>query len=163
MARVACRVLFAAIVAALVAYVFVTSAQLPDPVASKFDADGKAIAYMSRDVYRMFMAGATLLVPLVLLVFLAWLPHIKPRFINIPNRDYWLAPERREETLSFLERHALVLGCGSALFFAGMHRLTAQAKSLVPPQLDNPPFLLMTGLFVAGVIVAVIALGLRRA
>ena len=31
------------------------------------------------------------------------LPRLAPNLINIPNRDYWLAPERRVATLAALD------------------------------------------------------------
>jgi hypothetical protein len=30
--------------------------------------------------------------------------------LNIPNRDYWLAPQRREQTMEFLRRQMMALG-----------------------------------------------------
>lgn len=159
------RLLFAAIVISATAFVYMTCGQLPDPVASKFNADGHATSYMSRDAYRTFMTAFTLLIPLALLALQVWLPRVKPRMVSIPNRDYWLADERRPQTLSYLERHTLIFGSTPPLFFAGMHWLIMQANTRVPPQLDNPPFLLMTGVFVVCVLVAAVTLSLhfRRA
>ena len=42
-----------------------------------------------------------------------------------------------------------------------MHWLIAQANTRVPPQLDNPPFLLMTGVFVLCTIAAAVTLSLH--
>ena len=53
------------------------------------------------------------------------------------------------------------IGSAAPLFFAGMHWLIAEANTRVPPQLDNPPFLLITGVFVACVIAAAVTLSLR--
>ena len=52
--------LFTAVVIAATAYVFVTSAQLPDPVGSKFGDDGRVTSYMARDTYQWFMTALTL-------------------------------------------------------------------------------------------------------
>ena len=35
--------------------------------------------------------------------------------MNIPNRDYWLAPERRDATLEYLHRRMMVLGIAHQL------------------------------------------------
>ena len=155
------RLLFAVIVIGATAFVYMTSGQLPDPVASKFNTDGHATSWMSRDAYRALMTFGALAVPLALLAVQVWLPRAKPRFISIPNRDYWLTPERRPQVLAYLERHTLIFGSTAPLFFAGMHALIAQANSRVPPQLDNPPFLLMTGAFVLCTIAAAVTVSLR--
>jgi hypothetical protein len=155
------RLLFAVIVIGATAFVYLTSGQLPATVASKFNWDGHATSYMSRDAYRAFMTAGTLVIPLALLAFQVWLPRAKPRLVSIPNREYWLAPEHRPQMLAYLERHTLFFGSAAPLFFAGMHWLIVEANTHVPPRLDNPPFLLMTGVFVACVIAAAVTLSLR--
>lgn len=98
---VALRVLFAATVIGATAYVFVTSGQLPDPVASKFASDGHATAHMSRAAHQWLMTALTLGVPLILYAAQALLPRRFARLTSIPRRDYWLAtPERVEGTLN---------------------------------------------------------------
>ena len=132
---------------------------MPAPVASQFGFDGKATNRMSRDAYQAFMTGATLLIPLVLVAFQAWLLRVATRFVSIPKRDYWLAtPERRAQMLAYLERHMLIFGSAPALFFASMHWMILDANSRVPPQLNNSLLLAMAGLLVAWVVAAAITL-----
>ena len=158
----ALRLAFASIVIASALFVFITSAQLPDPVASQFGSGGKVTNHMPRDAYQAFMTGMTFLIPLVLVVFQVWLPRIVTRFVSIPRRDYWLAtPERRAQMLDYLERHALISGLAPPLFFAGIHWLVADANSRVPPLLNNTLFLAIAGLFVVWVIAAAVTLSLR--
>ena len=161
----ALRLLFAAIVIGCTLFVFLTSAQLPDPVASHFALDGRANNRMSRDAYQAFMTGVTLLIPLLLVVFQVWLPRHYPRFLSIPRRNYWLAPEHRQQMLDYLERHTLIFGGAPALFFAGMHWMILDANSRMLPQLNNSLFLAIAGLFVVWVIAAAVTLSLhfRRA
>jgi hypothetical protein len=160
--RSALRLLFAVTVMAATAYVYITSASLPDPLASHFAFDGHANNRTSRDAYQALMTGMTLLIPLIVVVFQVWLPRVFTRLINIPRRDYWLAtPERRAHMLDYLERHALITGLVPPLFFAGMQRLIIDANARVPPQLDNQWFLLMGGAFVICMIIAGITLGLH--
>lgn len=155
------RLLFAAIVIGATAFVYLTSGQLPDAVASKFNTDGHATSHMSRDAYRALMTFGTLALPFALLAVQVRLPRVRPRFISIPNRDYWLTAKRRPQALAYLERHTLIFGSTAPLFFAGMHWLIAQANTRVPPQLDNPPFLRMTGVFVVCTITAAVTVSLH--
>lgn len=156
------RFLFAAIVVASTLFVYFTSMQLPDPVASQFDLGGKATNHMSRDVYQAFMTGMTLAVPLLLVVFQVWLPRVATRFVSIPKRGYWLAtPERRTQMLDYLERHALISGIAPPLFFAAMQWAIIEANARVPPQFNSTFLLAAGGLFVAWVIAAVVTLSLH--
>lgn len=44
-----------------------------------------------------------------------------PGLVNLPHRDHWLAPERRERTLAELGGRLATLGLGLVLLFAGLH------------------------------------------
>lgn len=66
---------------------------------------------------------------LALAVFSPWLAtrgtlllaRHAPGLVNLPYRDHWLAPERRQQTLDELGRRLAVLGLGLVLLFAGLH------------------------------------------
>jgi uncharacterized membrane protein len=90
--------------------------KLPDRVASHFRSDGTPDGYSSRTSFFVMYA---VLMGFLLLCFLgcAWiLRRVPPSLINLPRKDYWLAPERRRETFDYLERWMLVLGSATVLF-----------------------------------------------
>ena len=160
------RWLLAASALGCAAYIFMTAAQLPDPLASHFALDGQANNHMPRDAYRNLMTGLTLLIPAIVVVFQVWLPRAFIRFINVPRRDYWLAtPERRAQMIAYLERHGLITAIVPPLFFAGLHRLVIDANTHAPAHLDNVWFALMGGAFVICIIAAAVSMVLhfRRA
>jgi uncharacterized membrane protein len=72
--------------------------KLPPTVASHFDAAGKANDWMPRESFVVFHAIvlASLLVVVILLRLL--IPRVPVALINLPHKEYWLAPERRQET-----------------------------------------------------------------
>jgi hypothetical protein len=152
---------FVALLISAAVFVAVSSGYLPERVASHFGGDGYADGYMTRDGYRQFMLFFVVVFPLVLTGLIGWLPRRFPRAINIPNRDYWLAPSRREESLAFLARHALWFGCMLVVFLAGVHWLVVRANTVNPPRLANGPFLAMLVVFLAFMGVWTVAL-LRR-
>jgi len=98
-----------AVIQALVYY-----PQLPDVVASHFDAAGNADGWMSKEAFFAVDLGT---VALTALLFLT-LPRVRwpDRLINLPHKDYWLAPERREETFRTFQRQMLVFGCATLAF-----------------------------------------------
>lgn len=89
--------------------------QMPAVVASHFDAAGIANGWSSRNV---FFAVYLVMVAMVVGIF-AWLPRWSGKRgkvrMNIPNRDYWLAPLRREQTMEFLRRQMMLLGIAHLL------------------------------------------------
>ncbi|MEW6731035.1 MAG: hypothetical protein AB1489_06840 [Acidobacteriota bacterium] len=143
-------ILFLTLLIVTAIFVLVTTASLPDPVATSFGGNGLAHAYMSRSAYRVYLLLFTIGLPLIVVAMIGWLPHFLPNRINIPNRDYWLAPEHREQTLTFLSEHALRLGCLILVFMVGIQWLVIRANTLTPPQLANRPFIiLLVGLFIS--------------
>jgi hypothetical protein len=143
-------VFFFLILATAVAVILNTSAQLPEIVAVHFGADNLANGRMSRDAYIHFTMMLTVGLPLLIGGSMAWLPRIAPQSLNIPNRDYWLAPERQEETLGFLGRHGYRLGMLLIGLFTAMHFVIIQANSVMPAQLPASRFMTILGIFLAG-------------
>lgn len=143
---------FALVLAVLAAFVLITSQGLPSVVASHFGADGSANGFMPR--------GAYLVVMLVLIVglpaLLAFLPSSLARKggakLNIPNREYWLAPARLEATAAYLGRQGKVFATVLALFLAYTHWLVVSANASSPAFLPQPRFFAGLGAFLVIVV-----------
>ena len=143
------------------AFVWQTCGQLPDPVASHFDAAGAANGYMPRVYYTRLMLALVVGLP-GLIVVLQSLAFASPKArINLPNRDYWLAPERREETVAFLRQHLARLGSMLVVLLTGMHWLVVKANAHQPPGLPGRWFAGAVILFVLATLVWLWALSAR--
>ena len=131
--------------AALVAFVLICGALaldvahylplVPDPLASHFGFSGRPNGWTSH--FRM-IAGLAVLVLLFAAIFAAtfFFGRIPDRLINVPNKTYWLAPERREATLLYVSawlRWFLVLTLAFLTLVVG---LTFRANLHRPPQLS---------------------------
>jgi serine/threonine-protein kinase len=122
--------------------------QLPDLVAVHFDAAGRANGFMTRAGCRDFMLLSTLGVPLLITLATALIPRLVPAsLINIPNRDYWLAPERARDSLAFLSEQGLWFGCIFVVFLACVDTLLVKANAVSPPAFPNTLFVAMLILF----------------
>jgi uncharacterized membrane protein len=152
MNRRASLALFVAFLAAAAIFVGSTAAALPPVVASHFNASGAANGFMTRTAYTalvmLLLVGAPLL--------LAFVPFTVigsgGAGLNIPDRHYWLAPERREQTIGFLRQQGLLFAALVAVFLVYVHWLVVRANQLRPPQLS-------TAALVAGLAVFLVALG----
>ncbi|HEX5737882.1 MAG TPA: hypothetical protein VFY22_05180 [Hydrogenophaga sp.] len=127
-------------------FVLLTSRDLPPIVASHFDGTGAANGFMSSEFYTWFMLAFVVGLPLLLTYLPAFVFNRSSARFNLPNEAYWLAPERRQETVSFLCRHMARFGMLLALLFCYSHWLVVQANVQVPPRLSTPWF--MGGLIV---------------
>lgn len=133
------------------AYVWSTADSLPQRVASHFDASGGPDGYMNKSGYRLFILAFTAGFPLLIVTGLGLLYRRAAGRMNIPNRDYWLAPERAEATIAFLTAHAQWLGSILVVLFCAMHHLLLQANSVQPPHLPGSGLTLLMLVPVLGV------------
>ena len=53
---------------------------------------------------------------------------IPDEYINIPHREYWLAPGRRPETVAWLGTLVRLMGCIVLLFFIGIFHQVYRAN-----------------------------------
>ncbi len=139
-------------------YVVATAAQLPEALATHFGPSGRADGWMTRDGYLLFTICFLLGLPLLVSFFIGFLPQRWPNLTNIPHRDYWLAPERREESVRYLAAHGWWLGCLMVMLVASMHYAIIEANRNQPPTLSLIVFLPMIGGFIAGMLVWVVTL-----
>lgn len=86
--------------------------QLPERMASHFMANGTPNGWMPKEAFFLLscvVVGMSALVAFLAPRLVASRPAEK---INLPHREYWLAPERREDTMSFLRAQMVWFGCG---------------------------------------------------
>ena len=138
----------ALLTAGYMVFVAASAAQLPERVAIHFGPGGKPNGWADRHQAALFFELLTI-VPVVFL-FLALLMRILPAgAFNLPHRDYWLAPERRAQTVAAISNQLMWMGCLMVLFLVGVNWLTVEANRLTPPRLLMQPFLVLVAAFLA--------------
>ena len=132
---IACAALF---------FIIHTTEQLPTVLASHFDATGFPTAFMLRTRYFHFILWFGIGVPLTLVALLT-LVYSRAIDMKLPNRDYWLAPERIGQTRDILVAHGIWFGSLLILMVCYVHWLELKANSSMPAHLPND--LVYAGLF----------------
>lgn len=139
-------------------YLALSISLLPNCVATHFSGSGQANGWMSKNAYLLFMAVFSFFLPLLLVGTSFTLRFFPDKYFNIPQRDYWLAPERRTETFSYLVTHSLWFACIALCFIIGIHFSIVQANSLTPAHLSTPMIIGLIGCFVAGLVVWIVSM-----
>jgi uncharacterized membrane protein len=129
-----CLTVFAAV------FVIYTTRYLPDTVATHFGTDNQANGWMSRNGYLLFILGFMIGISTFVSFVVGTLPRKFPQWTHVPNRDYWLAAERREGSLRYLSAHGKRLGCLIVMMMLGMHYVTLKANYNQPPRLPLSTF-----------------------
>jgi len=144
---------FIGLLAAAGIFIALLVADLPDVVAVHFDAAGRADGFATREASREFMLAFTLGTPMFVMLVTALLPRVLPAsMVNVPNRAYWLAPERSRETLAYLSGHGTWFACLLVIF------LTVVAYLLVRANLTQPP-VFPTRLLIAALLMLFASIG----
>ena len=140
------------------AVLVLTAGKLPDPVASHFDGRGVPDAWTSRGNYLTLLAAMAMFLPGIVVALCYVVRFLPVSMINLPHREYWLAPERRAATDLYLFRQSLWFACAAVLFLIAVHFTVIDANSKIPPRLSNPLLILSAGGFLVAVVAWIIKL-----
>ncbi|HEX8296310.1 MAG TPA: DUF1648 domain-containing protein [Chthoniobacteraceae bacterium] len=130
-------------------YVWFTTPQLPERLATHFALGGKPDGWMSRESHLRLMLIMGTAVPALILGLFALIRRFNGWGLNIPNKDHWLAPERREETLNYVQRQGFWTAGLLLAFFAGIHHSILAANASSPVVLPMSNFAWVVGIFAA--------------
>jgi hypothetical protein len=158
MKKSAAAVLFYTAIAAAAWFVIRTGDTMSAVVATHFGVSGEANGYMTRTVYVRFMLAFVVLLPLALNFLIARVLGLPNTRINIPHREYWLAPERRVDTVVRLQRHMNFFGVLLAAFLCYVHWQVVQANTHSPAVLNNGRFSTGLATFMAALVTWIVIL-----
>jgi uncharacterized membrane protein len=153
-------ILLGVVLVAFLGFVNGTAPLLPDRVASHFNAQGRADGWMSKSGYLTFVSLMGVGLPLLIVVLSYATRFIPDWAVNLPNKDYWLAPARRAETARRLSSYSAWLCCAQTCLLGVIHALTIQANRTAEPAINTVVFLVILSLFL--VAVALWVFGLYR-
>jgi uncharacterized membrane protein len=131
------RKLFWILIAATVVQAAYYFPQLPAEMASRFGPEGEVLQTMSRNGFMLIHLG----VIAVVAAMFGGVPleHLPNAFIHIPHKAHWLSPERRQDSLAFLQDEIFAV-CNATILLLGLiFHWVLQANLMEEPQL-NPAF-----------------------
>jgi uncharacterized membrane protein len=129
-------IVFASLLVFAFLYVTGTARNLPAMVASHFDADGHPSSFMTRGRYTHLMLGLSVGLPIAMVALLT-VVYSRAKDMKLPNRDYWLVPERIAQTRSLLVNYAVWFGCIMVAMACYVHWLELGTHHSVPVHLSN--------------------------
>jgi uncharacterized membrane protein len=111
--------------------------RLPPQMASHFDARGRPDDWSTKQQF-VGMAIATLAVVTVALTPLTLLAYFAPKsLINLPNKEYWLAPERETETRRAIAQWGIWFTAATLWLLALVFHEAMAANLRQPPQMKS--------------------------
>ena len=155
------RALFLVILLAAVGQAIYAFPQMPGRMASHFAASGTANGWMTKEQF--FAVYAITFLPALFVEFLVGrkISKTPDARINLPNKEYWLAPERRAATFTYFESFFAWYGCALLGLLVIVFGLAMRANLSTQPQLPAGPTLTAIGAFGLFNVAAIVAM-LRR-
>ncbi len=86
-------------------------AQMPDVVASHFNGRGVPNGWQTKPSFFGLLAAVSVLIAIIGFGIPRIIASVPPQLINLPNKQYWLAPEHLAETMAFLNAYFAWFGC----------------------------------------------------
>jgi len=125
--------------------------RLPPMMASHFGLDGKPDNWMPRASFFGLMLALCCGLPALFLFSGKWMRLIPSRLINIPNRDYWLTPERTQEGMGKLASFMSWYGLALSVFMVFVLELTIRSNLSRAPLNSLAMLLGLGGLFAVSI------------
>lgn len=114
---------------------------LPDEVAIHFGRGGRADSRASKDINFLFFGGMEILMFLVFWYSPTLVMKTPAKWVNLPNRSFWLTEENKPLAKQKLESLMLEFGIAIFVFFFLISILTLDANLSKPVKLNEPLFL----------------------
>lgn len=131
---------------------------LPETVAVHFGFKGEADNWSDKMEFIYIIGGLMMFLTTLFFGLPTLIKKLPDSMINLPNKEYWLASERRDFALAAVGRSFNEIGSRTLLLIAVVFELTCRANMLKPAYLSPETFLLLLGMFLFSVIVPIVYL-----
>lgn len=126
---------------------------MPDWMASHFAGSGKADNWMAKEFF-MTIHAIVMIGMIGIFIVMPWsFEKLRIEKMNLPNRDYWLAPERKDIVYQYLRTSLCWFGVANMILMLGAFQLVFKANLEPNPVLNNKIFLIFLGSYFVFVII----------
>jgi uncharacterized membrane protein len=124
-------------------------AELPEVVASHFNARGAPNGWQTKSAFFSVLAGVSVLAAVIGFGIPRFITLLPPEYVNLPNKRYWLAPERNADTMDFLNGYFAWFGCALFAVILATFNFALQANMHPDHRPDTTPLWYILAGFVA--------------
>ena len=121
-------------------------------MAIHFGPRGAPNGWAGHGFYLATIAIIGLGLPLGIVAMVSRLAATRPEVLNVPGKDYWFQPARRDEGARRVTDQMWWLGCLMLSLTIAMHWLLLKANGSAPPRLPTVPFVGLLVAFLVGLV-----------
>ena len=134
------------------------AAHLPRVIATHFGKGGMANGWQTKGVSFYTEAVLVLLTAAIAFGVPRLIEMVPLYLVNLQNKEYWFAPERRAETLAHFRAQFAWFGCAMLAFLLVVYELVFRANLVLPHQLNTTAFVTTLFTYLAFVAIWVVRL-----
>jgi len=134
------------------ANIWLAARNLPERIATHFNAAGQPDAWMSRNTHIFSFVALGLGMSAFIIGLSYAIRWFSPAKLNVPNKAFWQKPANRPTALSFLFHHAFWLGTLSFAFLAATNYFIVMANRADAVALSTRGLQISSALFIAGTV-----------
>ncbi len=135
--------------------------RLPETVASHFNAAGIPNSWEPKQLFLELYVVILLSVTAVYVLVPRLIGILPVEMINLPNKNYWLAPERHATTIEYFLDHFAIFGAGTLVLLVTMFQLCINANLLGQTNFPSVVAMLFAAAYLVFVVTWVTTLFLR--
>lgn len=125
--------------------------ELPAIVPSHFDLQGNPDDTMKKSSFMVLMVAVHLHLTAIFGTISYLMPWTPDSMLNMPNKEYWLEPQRRDKTIREMQDSLLWIGTSTIVFMMSLFHLTSQV-AIKKRATINPEFAWIFGVYMAAII-----------
>jgi hypothetical protein len=114
--------------------------RMPEILGSHFSRGGYVNGWQTKVAFFYTELAVIILATVVSFGVPRMIAAMPVSLLNLPHKEYWMAPERREETLAYIRAWSGWFGCGLLAFLLFVMELAFRANLHTPPQFNNAAF-----------------------
>lgn len=146
------RAILYLLIGVFVAHIVFYYPNLPENVASHFNGLGEPDGFMSKQNFVIFEGVILLIIIFEFTLLPLFIKKMPNSWINLPNKDYWLAPERRDATFGVIGNYFEWFSIALLSLFIAVNHLVFQAN-LTNQKLSGTAMWLILGAFLTFTII----------
>ena len=138
--------IYLSLLAGLMAQFFYASS-LPAEVAVHFGQGGYPNGWLNSEIHQLINSLILIGNSIIFLSVNTIFKRVPMKYISFPNKEYWLAEERKNDSMKMISNWMAFFGLATNLFLLGVFHLVYLANQVHPPRLNEDLFLKLMGIY----------------
>lgn len=137
--------IFASILIVSLILIYFYSLNLPERVFIHFNTYGEAEGFAWRNTFLIFSQILVIFIGALFYSISKLIYKVDPKWLNLPNKDYWLTEERKQSTLNKVRDYNYIFGIVNLLLFDLLFYAIYKANLLAQPKLGAISYISIIG------------------